>query len=58
MQSRISNTQMNSRGFGINKFCVASGNQLFKVPHKGGGTPKFLGWPNLWSTVHVLQMIC
>jgi len=44
MQSNISNTEINSRGFGINKFCVASGNLVARKFEIKLITIKFNGW--------------
>jgi len=44
MQSNVSNKQTNSRGFGINKFCVASGNLVARKFEIKLFTIKFNGW--------------
>ena len=44
MQSNFSNIQINSRGFGINNFCVASGNLVAQKYEIKLFTTKFNGW--------------
>jgi len=66
MQSNISNIQVNSRGIGIDKFCVANGNlvarkfeiKLFTIKFNFTLLRESWNWKNVHvSTTYIVQFV-